>query len=549
MSSNSNSSINSKITNSENTFDISENAINDPHALADELSKKQRELEEKNKELFLIKQQITELQANYTKIYENSPSGYFTFDKNGVILSLNQTGAEQLCSNKPQLLNKSFSNFIVKEYLPQFKMHLENVFDYKSKQSCEIKIERKDKSLFFALLESVPAKANGNGSSYCVTTISDITMFKVAQDNLQESEERFKNMANTTPVLMWISDPEALFTFVNKFWEQFTGRSFGQEIGLNWLEGIHPDDLETFITKYKTACDKQVPFEIEYRLRTRDGSFKWILNKGVPRFQNDGRFAGYIGSCTDINDQKIIQEKIEKINEELKSLNASKDKFFSIIAHDLKSPLSGLLGFTEILVEEYDELVEDEKKEFIGHSHQAARNLNALLENLLEWSRIQIGSIAIEPENHSIELIIDDIMNLFVQNATNKKLRLEKNLSPDLIVFADVNSVRTILRNLVSNGIKFTKENGSVAISAYQKDNFVQVSVQDSGVGIGQENIDKLFRIDKNYTTQGTNKERGTGLGLILCKELVEKNGGKIWVESEFGKGTKFNFTLPAAKK
>jgi PAS domain S-box-containing protein len=370
-------------------------------------------------------------------------------------------------------------------------------------------------------------------------------MLKVAEEALKESEIRFQNMANTAPVLIWITDTDALFTFVNNFWLQFTGRTLGQELGMSWLEGIHPDDLERFLKLYKTSFDLRKSFEVEFRLRKRDGNFRWIISKGVPRFQTDGRFAGYIGSCTDINDQKIIEEKIKGFNEELKSLNASKDKFFSIIAHDLKSPLSGLLGFTEILADEFDELQMEEVKEFIGHSHQSAKNLNALLENLLEWSRIQTGNFAFEPSKVNVESVFDDIISLFNQNARNKKIRIEKNVDTAKDVFADKNMFKTIVRNLVSNAIKFTKENGSVYLTALANEKFVTISVQDTGIGLSQANIDKLFRIDVNYTTPGTNQERGTGLGLILCKELVEKNGGKIWVESEIGKGTKFIFTLP----
>jgi len=250
-------------------------------------------------------------------------------------------------------------------------------------------------------------------------------MLKVAQDALKESEERFKDIADTTPVLMWISDHEALFTFVNRFWEQFTGRKLSQEIGLNWIEGIHPDDLEKFMSVYKSSCDDRKPFEIEYRLKSKNGEYRWLVNKGVPRFQSDGRFAGYIGSCTDINDQKVVEETVKKYNEELKTLNASKDKFFSIIAHDLKSPLSGLLGFTEILVDEFDTLQTEEIKEFIGHSNQAAINLNALLENLLEWSRIQTGNFTFHPSRVNVTALFNDIISLFNQNAINKKIKIE----------------------------------------------------------------------------------------------------------------------------
>jgi len=544
-----------KTTDSEinNSSDLSDGKINNAfspvnnvESLYKEIETKQRELEEKTREIVSIKQKFDRLRLEHDKIYENSPAGYFTFDSKGIISSLNQTGASQLKSKKEHLLNKPFIEFVNSEHHNQFITHLENVTKFNSKHSCEVVVERKDKSLFYALLESIPLLQD-NDETYCITTITDVTMFKVSQDALKESEERFKNIANTTPVLMWISDPELLFTFVNKYWEQFTGRTLGQEIGLNWIEGIHPDDLQRFFHEYKTSCDAKKPFEIEYRLRTADGSYKWVINKGVPRFQSDSRFAGYIGSCTDINDQKVIEEKVTKFNEELKSLNASKDKFFSIIAHDLKSPLSGLLGFSEILYEEFDELKDEEKKEFIGHSYHAAKNIMALLENLLEWSRMQIGSISFSPSEIDVESITTGVIDLFAQNAKSKNIKLEKQIDSGTRAFADKNMFKTVLRNLISNGIKFTKDGGTITVSANVQTDYVSISVSDSGVGIGEENLRKLFKIDSSFSTLGTNKERGTGLGLMLCKELVNKNGGDIHAESELGKGTKFIFTLPKA--
>lgn len=522
-----------------------DNFKNDLQTLQKELYLKQRELEEKNRELFLLKQKIESLLVKNDEIYEHSPAGYITFDRNGIILSLNHKASEQLCATKEQLINRPFVDFIIPEYRLKFKIHLDKVFKYEIGHSCEVKVERKDKSLFYALLQSIPSNGSVNREASCITAIIDITRLKVSEETLKESEIRFQNMANTAPVLIWITDSDALFTFVNNFWLQYTGRTVGQELGMGWLEGIHPEDLNHFMEIYKSSFDARAPLEVEFRIKKNDGTYRWIISKGVPRFQTDGRFAGYIGSCIDINDQKIIEETVKKFNEELKSLNTNKDKFFSIIAHDLKSPLSGLLGFMEILVNEFDDLKTEEVKEFIGHSHQSAINLNALLENLLEWSRIQTGNFALEPSKINVESIFDDMISLFNQYAGNKKIRLEKKVDAALDVVADKNMFKTIMRNLISNGIKFTKENGSVYLIAFANENFVNIVVQDTGIGLSQENINKLFRIDINYTTLGTNKERGTGLGLVLCKELVEKNDGKIWVESETGKGAKFIFSLP----
>ena len=524
----------------------SESLKNEIAVLRKELAQNERELEKKNRELFIVQQELEYATSKYSKIYENSPNGFFTLDHEGSILKINSTGADQLAAAKEFLIHKSLLNFVVAEHRPILEMHLENVFNSKKRHTCEVKIERKNKSLFYALLESVPSLAAEGLSITCETAVSDITMLKVAEETIKESEARFQNMANTAPVLIWVTDSDALFTFVNNFWLQFTGRTIGQELGMGWLEGIFSDDLHAFMNIYQSASEAHLSFDAEFRLRRNDGQFRWVTCKGIPRFQSDGRFSGYIGSCIDINDQKDIEETILKLNEELKLLNSNKDKFFSIIAHDLKSPLSGVLGFTEILFEEYDELHDEEKKEFIEHSYSGAKNLMALLENLLEWSRVQIGSISFTPSQLHVESIVDEIFILFHQFAKTKNIKLEKKIDEGTNVFADKNMVTTILRNLVSNGIKFTNDGGVIEISAGVRDNKTFIVVKDSGIGITEENLKKLFRIDLSFSTPGTNKERGTGLGLLLCYELAQKNKGKISVESEVGKGTEFILTLPS---
>lgn len=239
-----------------------------------------------------------------------------------------------------------------------------------------------------------------------------------------------------------------------------------------------------------------------------------------------------------------INMKIEESETKLKELNAQKDKFFSIISHDLKSPFVALLGYTEILMEEFDTLSRNEMKEFIGSINKASKNVYNLLENLLEWSRIQTGRIDFIPEYFNVHDTCENVVDLLIDNAKRKNLKLVNNIETSGIVYADENMVNTILRNLVSNAIKFTEE-GEISIHSEREIGSMTFIIRDTGLGMSDEIISKLFRIDVHHTTVGTDKEKGTGVGLILCKELVEKNGGEIWVESEFGRGSEFKFSLP----
>lgn len=247
---------------------------------------------------------------------------------------------------------------------------------------------------------------------------------------------------------------------------------------------------------------------------------------------------------------KFIQMNIQlaESEEKLRELNAAKDKFFSIIGHDLKNPFHVIHGISEILVEDYNNLSEDEKLQFIHSIGDASRSAYRLLENLLAWARSQTGRIEFKPEPVLLRKICVSVIQLLEAQSVKKNITIHMEISPTYIVNADKNMLETIIRNLTSNCIKFTEEGGSIKIDAVLEGSFVVITVADSGCGIASQDISKLFRIDVNHTEIGNSREKGTGLGLILCKEFVEKHEGKIWVESELGVGSKFKFTLPLMK-
>lgn len=240
----------------------------------------------------------------------------------------------------------------------------------------------------------------------------------------------------------------------------------------------------------------------------------------------------------------LQNEELELQRKKLHELNASKDKFFSIIAHDLRNPIAGFLNLTEILSENFSTFSEKESQEFIDVMNQASKQLYNLLENLLQWSRSQTGSVPFEPKYIALKKIIENTIDLLMMNIENKKLKIYIKINDQCTVFADENMITTVLRNLISNAIKFSNPEGTITIRTEPKEKEIEVSVIDNGTGMKQEDKEKLFRIDVHHTTPGTSDEKGTGLGLILCKEFVERNGGKIWVESDLNKGAAFKFTL-----
>ena len=237
--------------------------------------------------------------------------------------------------------------------------------------------------------------------------------------------------------------------------------------------------------------------------------------------------------------------EIKRSRENLLELNATKEKLFSIISHDLRSSLGSVLSYSDILLENLDQYSVTKIRQFVNDIYQSSKNTFELLENLLDWSSLQTERLTQRKETHNLKTNIDNICQLYGEIAKKKKISLQNNIQPEVFIYCDIDMTKTVLRNLISNAIKFTNAGGLVSVNFIQNDTNIEIQVMDSGVGIKAENIPNLFSIVKSISTPGTNNEKGTGLGLMLCKDLIEKQGGKIWVESEFGKGSTFKFTLP----
>jgi signal transduction histidine kinase len=242
-------------------------------------------------------------------------------------------------------------------------------------------------------------------------------------------------------------------------------------------------------------------------------------------------------------------KELEKQRAELEALNSTKDKFFAIIAHDLKNPFSTVLGLSELLAREFETFDSDSLKNFIKQIYKYSNNTFNLLENLLQWSMVQTGRMPLRPKFVSLRDIVHDSVELLAGNAENKGIEIEVSLCDECTAFVDTNQITAVIRNLLTNAIKFTSSDGKVSVSVKPQDEFWLVTIADSGIGISEHDQKKLFMIDSNPTTIGTSQEKGTGLGLILCHEFVERNGGKIWVESTLGKGSSFIFTVPKSDK
>lgn len=309
------------------------------------------------------------------------------------------------------------------------------------------------------------------------------------------------------------------------------------EIKKMTVRQANPDIDDNLFKLYRNAAITGVPMSFDYHseIYRRDMKVKLFSHK-----------YGYVGTIIeDVTEQKKSEMALRINENKLRQLNLTKDKLFSIIAHDLRSPFNSILGYSQLLKDNFRKYNEEETEKYLGIINSAAQNTYNLLVNLLSWAKNQTGQTSFNPEKLELSKVAEEVVELLSSSARTKNISLNINLPSDLKIFADRNMLRTILQNLISNAIKFTNPSGRIDISASASEREVEITVSDNGIGITNNAIGNLFELDTADPTTGTSNRTGSGLGLVICREFVERHGGKIWVESKAGKGSNFKFTFP----
>jgi len=361
--------------------------------------------------------------------------------------------------------------------------------------------------------------------------------------------EKLSIVASETDNGIMIMDCNGNLEWINEGLTKLYGYTYEQfisKVGRNILDFSQNPKIKTIFKKCLSEKKSIVYSSYE---RTRTGKRLWAQTTLTPILDKDNEVIMLIAIDSDISKIKLAESKISAQRDNLEKLNAAKDKFFSIIAHDLKNPFSVLLSVTESLSEAFDDLSETEKNMSINRINKSVTLLYNLLENLLQWSMSQTGRLKYSPEKNNLYLLVLHSISLLKMNAEKRNISIVNNLEEDISVFVDTDMINTVIRNLVSNAIKFNVDGGTIEINAKQKNNSIEIEIIDTGIGLTDEDIKKLFRIDVKNTSIGSgNKEKGTGIGLLICKEFVEKNNGQICVSSKKGEGSKFCFTVPIYK-
>lgn len=390
---------------------------------------------------------------------------------------------------------------------------------------------------------------------FIVWVLRDITEEKKSQEALQISEERYRNISENIYESFWTAeriDGELKAVFYTPAIKKITGYSSQDYLKDDklWEKIIHPDDLDDTLEKVNNFyLDPARNFEsFEYRIIDANGNMIWLENKINVKRDENGIVQKVYGIFSDITLSKRADVELKKSANELKELNEAKDRFISIISHDLRTPFSSILGFTDFLLTEKD-LSEEKQEQYIKFIQESAKSMLSLVNSLLDWTRLQTGKIKFEPERISAKNIIERSIQILSGAAMQKNINITSELNKEFYIHADENLILQVFNNLISNAIKFTNKNGSITISANIniEKRQIEFSVADSGIGIKKEDLNKLFKVDTKFTTTGTDGEKGSGLGLSLVHDIIHKHRGEIWVESEMGRGTKFTFSIPIA--
>jgi PAS domain S-box-containing protein len=373
-----------------------------------------------------------------------------------------------------------------------------------------------------------------------ICVIHDLTAQRAAEEQLGETESRFQNMADAAPVLLWMSEPDGLCTFFNQSWLDFTGRTLEEEWGVGWAEGIYFEDFQKCMDTYMTAFNARRVFEMEYRLRRRDGEYRWILDRGTPRYTPDGSFAGFIGSCVDITDRKRMEADLRKAVRD-------RDDFLSIASHELRTPLTTLSleiqSLKRALAKRATGLARNGRLERSAEVAESQINrLITLVEELLDVSRLASGRLRVEPTEFDLSDLVREVASRLKPSLDAAGCALSVEARSRAVGSWDRLRVEQVVANLVSNALKYGPGN-PVEMSVTRETECACLKVRDYGIGIAVEDQRRIFQRFERAVPMS--HYSGFGLGLWIVREIVAAHGGSIDVDSELGRGATFTVRLP----
>jgi PAS domain S-box-containing protein len=477
------------------------------------------------------RQRAEESLAKFRSYIENAPEGVFVINSKGFYIDVNPTACKLLGYSREEILTMHATQ-LAEEYSSEILNQEIETLKTVGKYSIELTYVRKDGSTFVGQLNAVKID-----DDQFLGFVKDITDHRKAERDIKMLANALKSINECVN----ITDMEDRIIFVNDSFLKVYGYREEELIGKN-VEMVRSKNNSLDTVKQILPTTMSIGWEGELLNIRKDGTeFPVFLSTSVV-YDNDAKPIALIGVSSDITKRKQAQDELINLNSQLSKLN-------TILAHDLKSPFNALLGLSELLAQNVRNYELEKIEEFADNIAKSARNTYSLVDDLLVWTQSQSGKLSYKPQKLFFTTICSEVLGIFEPAHQEKNITIHQSSESNLTVFADSELLKTILRNLISNAIKFTHKGGRIDISTEKEQHYATISVTDNGVGMDQNTIIKLFDITQSHSTLGTDLESGTGLGLLLCKEFVEKHGGMIWVESELGTGSTFKFTIPLSNE
>lgn len=503
----------------------------------------------------MIGQRFLESEAGFKVLFDCATISILVVNEKGHI-ELSNPCAEQLFGySAGELIGRPIETLVPSHLRTKHGSHREKYFENPKSRpmgsDLELYAQKKTGDVFPVEISLGHYKIDEE--KLAVAFVTDITSQVRAKKMMEEREAWFRSMAENSPTMIWVADEGKACSYFNNTWLEFTGRSITQEKGIGWLDNIYPDDKEKAVEDYQCAFERKEPYTAKYRLKRNDGRYRWIQEMAKPTYSPDGEFTGYMGSCSDVHDQFMMQEELElKVRQRTQELNEAlnrekvvsemKSRFVSMASHEFRTPLSIMLSSVSLI----DQYIGAEKDERINKHLQKIRgsinNLTEVLNDFLSIDKLEQGKVKLEYDILSISEFVEDLV---ADMKFVKKSRQQINMyleGEDTLVL-DAKKLRHILENLMSNAIKYSPDGTDIDLQIKNGNGNLQIVLQDHGIGIPEEEQVHLF--NKFFRATNTGSIQGTGLGLTIVKRYVELMNGSITFKSLSGKGTTFTIKLP----
>ncbi len=512
---------------------------------------------ESNAALHLSENVLEKFGGILFSVWNNATDGFRLCDKEGIIVAVNNAFCKMFCVSEHEVTGRHFSDVYGNEV--NKKALSEEYARMYASNEIRNRFFRRYQLLNGKMLESEVMStyvSDEEGEKYMLTQFRDVTKELVAQRALEESEQRYRNLFMNSPMAMFQVMKDGKLINANKAMLKLLGyNSFYELLAADEARIIYADQEERSLVN-QTLEERGYIIRTELKLKRKNGRIVTVLETARAVKDEKGNVKEYEGIIEDITSRKHMEQKLqeyvwalEKSKRELSELNAQKDKIFSILSHDLRSPFSSILGFCDILIKEHEQITEDEKVQFVQYIQEAAQDQLSLVNKLLDWTRLETGRIKMEHVEIDLYDVVDKSINSLRGLAHQKGISLLSTLPPQLNIRGDMQLLLQVFNNLIGNALKFTPKGGVVSIELVEEQqNQWVVGVRDTGVGIPEEDIHKLFKIEEKYTRKGLEGEKGTGLGLPVVHEIMLKHHGQIKAQSKVGVGTVFVLTFPKSE-